>query len=856
MRTLSLTTDNAVPHDWRLQPAGQVPDDWSQLSQRPIAATVPGEVHTDLLAAGLIPDPFDGANEGRLQWIGRTDWCYTLSFDWQPGPQPRHDLVADGLDTFATVALNGIEIGRTANQHRSHRFDISDVLRPGTNELVITFAAPVTRAEQASDALGPRPAAYDHPFNAVRKMASSYGWDWGPDLAGAGIWKPIRIESWDTVRLAAVRPLASVQDGVGVLQTEIDLDWLPEATEPVRLVATVAGQETATVVDPGTPSASLRLEVPAAELWWPRGHGDQPLYAVGVGLGDDDALLDRWDGRIGFRNVEMVLSPDTEGTGFTIVVNDRPVYVKGYNWIPDDAFLTRLDADRYRNSIMDAYDSGANLLRVWGGGIYETDYFYTICDELGLLVWQDFLFACAAYSEEEPLWSEVESEAREAITRLSSHPSLAVWNGNNENIWGYVEWGWRPQLGTRTWGDGYYRELLPKLVAELDPRTPYSPASPFSFSDYLHPNDPRHGTMHIWDVWNQLDYSHYLDYRPRFVSEFGFQGPPAWSTLVSVVHDRALDPYGEQMLVHQKAGDGNLKLERGLGDHLPHWRTEPVTSMDDWHWLTQLNQARAVRFGIEHFRSLAGRHGSGINSGAVVWQLNDNWPVISWAAVDYAGIRKPLWYALRAVFAERLLTFQPRPDDQGGQVLDLIAHNDAGEPWTGDLVVSRRSTTSADTVLAEQRLSLEVEPWSALTIRLDAALTTSEETDREFLDARVDGSAPAFGWFAEDPLLRLVDPDTAMRTTVERGEDGYRVTVAADAMIKDLSIFPDRLDPAARVDSGLVTLRAGDSHTFVVTCAAELDEAALTGVPVLRSVNDVVSGAADNRPEPGGTVAP
>jgi beta-mannosidase len=851
MRTFSLTSDAVVPHDWKLEPVGSVPGDWAALTDHPLPATVPGEVHTDLLAAGSIPDPFDGDNETLLQWIGRTDWRYRLAFDWQPGGEARHDLVAEGLDTFATVELNGTEIARTANMHRGYRFDVTEVLRPGTNELVITFAAPATAAEEASEALGPRPAAYSHPFNAVRKMASSYGWDWGPDLAGAGIWKPIRIESWDTVRLAGVRPLASVQDGVGVLQAEIDLEWLPDAAGPVRLITTVDGRQAEAMIDPNVPSATLRIEIPEPRLWWPRGHGDQPLYPVSVRLGtvDDgadegaDDLLDRWDGRVGFRNVELAITPDAAGTAFTILVNDKPVYVKGYNWIPDDAFLTRLDADRYRASIMDAYESGANLLRVWGGGIYESDYFYTVCDELGILVWQDFLFACAAYSEDEPLWSEVEAEARQAITRLSAHPSLAVWNGNNENIWGYVDWGWRRELGSKSWGNGYYRDLLPKLVAELDPRTPYSAASPFSFSDYLHPNDPRHGSMHIWDVWNQVDYSHYRDYQPRFVSEFGFQGPPAWSTLTSVVHDQPLDPYGPQMLVHQKAGDGNLKLERGLGDHLPHWRIEPEIAIDDWHWLTQLNQARAVRFGIEHFRSLAGRHGEGINSGAVVWQLNDNWPVISWAAVDYAGIRKPLWHALKGVFADRLLTFQPRPDDRGVIVPTLFAHNDTDDPWTGELLITRRSTAAGSEVWAEQRVALQVEPRSAATILLDAEVLRSEEAGAEFLEARIDGVVPAYGYFTEDPKLQLAAPAEAYQTTVEPTADGYRVTVRAAALIKDMAIFPDRLDPAARVDSALITLRAGDSHTFVIT-GGGLDEAALTAAPVLRSVNDLITDAA------------
>lgn len=878
MRRLSLTSDSVAGHDWSLSATSAVPAEWSAIADRSFPATVPGEVHIDLLAAGAIPDPFDGDNESALQWIGRTDWRYSVDFDWQPGDEARHELVAEGLDTFATLVLNGTEVGRTANQHTWHRFDVGAHLQPGSNRLEIIFAAPVTAAEQASEAIGPRPAAYPHPYNAVRKMASSYGWDWGPDLAGAGIWKPIRIESWDTARLAAVRPLAGVENGIGVLQTEIDLEWLDGDT-PVAVTVEIAGRTIEKVVDPRTPHLSLRTELPEVELWWPRGYGDQPLYPVevhlrpstgsgsgsrgsgsgsggsagpstssgngpstGSGNGRDESI-DRWDGRVGFRTLRLSTEPDAAGTEFVISVNDQPVYVKGYNWIPDDAFLTRIDPDRYRESIMDAYDSGANLLRIWGGGIYESQYFYRACDELGILVWQDFLFACAAYPEEEPLYSEVVEEARQAITRLAEHPSLAIWNGNNENIWGYVDWGWRQQLGDRTWGDGYYQTLLPKLVAELDPRTPYSAGSPYSFLPYSHPNDGQHGSMHIWDVWNRVDYTTYRSHRPRFVAEFGFQGPPAWSTLTGVVHDQPLDPYGPQMLVHQKAADGNLKLERGLGDHLPHWRTEPEVAIDDWHWLTQLNQARAIRFGIEHFRSLAP-----YNTGAVLWQLNDNWPVISWAAVDYRHIRKPLWYATRDAFADRLLTIQPRPDvdhDPGSERPTLVMHNDSGQVWAGELIITRRSTGHGSELLAEQRLDFHLDARSSLTVALDGDVITAGDPTAEFVEARTEGSRPAHWYFVEDPQLQLAADGYRVTVTGGRsgedGEDGYRVTVQADALVKDLALFPDRLDRNARVDSCLITLRAGESHTFTVTGATGLDEGALTTRPVLRSVNDTVN---------------
>jgi beta-mannosidase len=833
-RTLPLTTSAGIT--WTLQaanaPAATVPADLLHLVDAPIPATVPGEVHVDLLTAGLIPDPFDGNNEGRLHWIGRTDWTYRARFDWHDNGRTRHDLVALGLDTVATVSLNGAVVASTANQHRGYRFDVTELLVDGSNEVTVAFEAPVDAAERLSAELGPRPHVNTHPFNAIRKMAANYGWDWGPDVATAGIWKPVSIESWSGVRIASVRPLAGVQGDDGVLETHVLLEWDGRVSPSAAEVTVEVAATTATAVaEPGQASVVVTNQVPGVELWWPRGYGAQPLYDVRVQIAPDrrGSSRDSWEGRVGFRTVTLDTAPDEDGSPFAFAVNGAPIYVRGANWIPDDAFLTRMTPQRYRRAVGDAVAANVNLLRVWGGGIYEDQAFYRACDELGVLVWQDFLLACAAYAEEQPLRGEVEAEAREAITRLSQHASLAVWNGGNENIWGYVDWHWRPALAGRTWGRGYYLDLLPALVAELDPRTPYSPGSPFSFDEFIHPNDPNNGTVHIWDVWNARDYDGYRDYRPRFVSEFGFQGPPAWSTLTSVVHDDVLDPYGPTMLVHQKADDGNGKLERGLGRHLPKWRT-----VDDWHWATQLNQARAIAFGIEHFRSLSPR-----NRGSIVWQLNDNWPVISWAAVDAHGIRKPLWFALRRVFADRLLTIQPR---EGRPT--LVAHNESDEPWQATLRVRQAGTGLGDETLAESHLAIDVAGRGSAEIAIPDAVLEVRDQTREYLSAVAEGSegqtVQAFWYFVEDTELALSRPDRCLTVATERTADGYAVTASASALVKDLTLLVDRVHADARVDSGMVTLEAGGTHTFMVTAGA-VDPASFGDKLVMRSANDLVS---------------
>lgn len=805
---------------WTLTLAGgPAPAGLAAVLRAGVPATVPGVVHTDLLAAGLIPDPYVDDNESALAWIGLCDWAYTTAFD-APAAAQRTDLVADGLDTVATVELNGVAIGRTANQHRGYRWDIADRLVPRANTLRITFASAVAYAREREAVLGERPHSYSHPFNAIRKTACNFGWDWGPALVTAGIWKRIGIETWDDVRIASVRPIARLGEGAPAVDVHVEVEWAaPRAAAAEIRVAMAEHESMRRIVraagDGLRASVSLSLDVPEAELWWPRGHGEQPLYDLRVSAG-----VDEWRTRFGFRSVELDLAPDVEGSPFALRVNGEPVYVRGANWIPDDTFFTRDTRASLAARFDDAEDAGMNLLRVWGGGNYESEEFYALADERGILVWQDFLLACAAYSEDAELWDEFEAEAREAVARLTRHPSLVLWNGGNENIWGYVDWNWRTRLAGRSWGEGYYLDLFPRIVAELAPGTPYSAGSPFGFSRYVHPNDPAHGTMHIWDVWNQVDYTTYRSYRPRFVSEFGFQGPPAWSTLFSVVHDEPADPYGPTMLVHQKANDGNGKLERGLGGHIT-----PPRIIDDWHWATQLNQARAVAYGIEHFRSLFP-----LNQGSIVWQLNDCWPVISWAAVDSLGHRKPLWHALRRVYADRLASFQPA----GGEVA-LAVHNDAAEDWTAVAVVRRLRFDGTER--ARQEIALAIPARSAERLALDSALLAPGEPSSELIVADIAGVARAAWFFEEDPALAFDERPYAV--AVRETPGGYEAVVTASGLVKDLTLLVDRVDPSARVDSALVTLLAGEEHRFAITAPAGLDPRLFAAPHVVRSANDL-----------------
>ncbi|AMM34649.1 beta-mannosidase [Sinomonas atrocyanea] len=826
----------AISHGWALSHTAG-PRSSSVGSLRDIPATVPGTVHTDLLAAGIIEDPYLDGNEALQAWIAQSDWRYTTSFEWEPGDE-RSELVFEGLDTVAAVALNGHPVLHAENMHRTHRVDATAHLVPGTNHLAVEFSSAIREADRRSLDLGSRPHANHHPYNALRKMACSFGWDWGIDTATAGIWKPVYLEQWSTARLASVRPVATVDGADGVVDIHLELARA-SGEGPLVATAAIGGATARTVLSPGTSSAVLSVRLPSVNLWWPRGYGDQALYRLDVEIGPADGrtavALDSWSRDIGFRTVDLAMPEDGGGTGFGLEVNGRPVFVKGANWIPDDAFPHRVDRARYARRIGQAAAAGLNLLRVWGGGIYESEDFYSLCDEHGILTWQDFLLACAAYSEEEPLRSEIEAEAREAVARLAVHPSLAVLNGNNENLWGYTDWDWQALLEGRSWGRDYYCTVLPGIAAELAPHVVYTPGSPFTpaasgFDPQTDPNDPSRGTMHIWDLWNQKDYLHYRDYRPRFVAEFGWQGPPAWSTLTRALSDDPLTPESPGMLSHQKAADGNTKLVRGLVPHLPL-----PHEMHDWHWAMQLNQANAVRTGIEWFRSLAPHC-----TGSIVWQLNDCWPVTSWAAIDGNGHPKPLYAALRAANADRLLTIQPTDPASTRSPLEADAVNDTDQAWEGELRIERR--TLSGRVLSDVAVGLRVPPRSVVRTPLPEDLSLPEDPASEMLVAVLAGTR-TFWHFAEYRGQAL---DAAeFLAEAEPCDGGILLRITARTLLRDVTVLADKLDADATVDPALVTLLPAESAEFRIRTALPLTLSELSDRRVLRSANQLVSHGAE-----------
>ncbi|MDO0929360.1 glycoside hydrolase family 2 protein [Streptomyces sp. TG1A-8] len=754
-----------------------------------LEAVVPGCVHTDLLAAGVIPDPFTGLNEREVAWVGRRAWTYVRHLGHDSAHE-RADLVFDGLDTAARITLGGRPVGTTRNMHRRHRFDVTG----RTGRLEVRFTSAYDEAAAVRAVTGERPNVYPEPSQYIRKMACSFGWDWGPTLVTAGIWRPVRLEHWSTARIARVRPQVTVEEGTGRVEVWLEAERTRQGrgrtlcaearVAGVRAEAVLTGDETV-----------LRLEVPGPRLWWPRGYGGQPLYDLHLTLSDDGGHpLDTWHRRIGFRTVELDRSADEHGTGFTLVVNGVRIFARGVNWIPDDAFPSRVTPERYRTRLTQAAGANVDLVRVWGGGIYEDDAFYDTCDELGLMVWQDFLFACSAYPEEQPLRGEVEAEARDNVVRLMPHPSLVLWNGNNENLWGFRDWGWEEPLAGDSWGEGYYLGLLPRVVAELDPTRPYTAGSPWSGSWDHHPNDPAHGTHHSWEVWNRRDYAEYRANVPRFVAEFGWQAPPAQATLRRALPGERLAPDSPGMLHHQKAEDGNGKLGRGLARHFPL----PEDDFDRWHYLTQLVQARAVAAGVEHWRS----HWP-VCAGTIVWQLNDCWPVTSWSAIDGDGRPKPLYHELRRVYADRLLTLRP---GSAGPVLAVV--NQSAQPWR--TAVTLRRWEADGTLVHEGVLDVAAGPRSVVRLPVPRDLAPDGRSAKEFLVADADGLR-ALHFPVPDKDFAYPRPayDVGLEPVTGQG-DRVDVVVSARTLVRDLLLQADRLGPAAVCDHGPQTLLPGE----------------------------------------------
>jgi beta-mannosidase len=642
-------------------------------------AVVPGCVHTDLLRAKKIADPFWGTNEKDQQWIERTSWEYrsTFSADDALLAHERVELVFHGLDTFAEAFVNGHSVLRADNMFRSWRVDVRPRLVKGENQVLVRFTSPIKAVKPAYDKLGYRlPAINDQAEEMVsmfaRKAPYHYGWDWGPRFVTSGIWRPVTIEAWDAARL----------DDVQVFQRELT-DARARLTTTALVQATRAGKAALTVtvdggapvtveaaVVPGANHVSAELAIANPERWWPNGLGAQKFYAIETTLAVDGQARGTRKTRVGLRTIEVVHQRDKDGKSFTIKVNGAPVFMKGANYIPSDSFVDRVTPERTRALLQSAADAHMNMLRVWGGGIYEDDRFYDLADELGLLVWQDFMFACSMYPGDDTFLENVRREAVENVRRLRNHPSLALWAGNNEieAAWHGWGWQWKFHLGKAAqatiWRDykRVFHEILPRVVAEEDPGRFYTRSTPSANEDGVPPNKLGWGDNHYWGVWHaEAPYTDYAPNTSRFMSEYGFQSFPTLDTVARYAPQDQWRIDSPIMLAHQRHPRGNQLVKTYMDRDF-----RAPKDFASFLYLSQVLQATVIQYGAE-----AHRRRWPYNAGSLYWQLDDCWPVASWSGIDYFGSWKALHYAARRFFAPVLVS----PVEDNGTVQVFVVND-------------------------------------------------------------------------------------------------------------------------------------------------------------------------------------
>ena len=819
----------------------------AQAKQHPQAAAwlparVPGTVQTDLVAAGLVPDPFVGSNEAAIQWVGLSDWQYRSRFRVDAATLARGhvELVFDGLDTLAEVRLNGKLLLEADNMFRRWRVDAKPLLKRGENLLEVTLRSPIKKIQpwlaQQPYAL---PGGYDSAFGDepagrlsstyVRKAPYHFGWDWGPRIVTAGIWKSVRLEAWDAMRVEGMH-IAQQRVDARAAQLEAQIELQAGATGPLQVVLEVRGPDGAVVsrierdavVDPGHNRIDLPLRIADPKRWFPFGYGAQDRYTFTATLRDASGDAYAIQRSTGLRTVELRREKDQWGKSMEFVVNGIPIFAKGANLIPLDSFPTRVDESRTRGTLLDARDANMNMLRVWGGGHYQEDRFYELADELGIMIWQDFMFGGAIPPYDVDFRENSRQEAIEQVKRLRDHPSIVMWCGNNEVQTGWQNWGDRVKFkqsidpeersrierGMTTLFGGVFREVVATYEADV----PYWATSPGTdFDGAADQSDD--GDMHYWQVWGgeAKPAEAYLDVDTRFLSEYGLQSFPDMRTIRAFAGPQDMDPESPVMRAHQKfdSGKGNQRLllyiRREFG--------EPK-DFESFVYLSQLMQAEGIGLAASHLRASRPR-----TMGSLYWQLNDVWPGASWSSVDYYGRWKALNYHARRFYAPELAAALRK---DGTTALSLISDRTAPltARWRLRLLdfdgkeLSRRESTATLPPLSSTRVGR----FS------DAQLLGRADPRRSFaVFELLDGERPLSRQLVFfDAARQLALPAARIRSEWKTDGDGFALTVSSDTLARDVWLSFGDLD--VRVSDNAFDLLPGESQTVRVQGQATLEQ--------------------------------
>lgn len=640
--------------DWKLTTAGES-----------LPATVPGTFYADLLAAGKMSDPYWRDNEmAALALMDFNSITYSRSFEVS-SEQMACDAVllrCQGLDTIATVAVNGKTLIVANNMHRTWEADAKSLLRVGVNEIAVTFGSPTRYIKEAysnSRADGSTDAMIGFPL--LRKAHCMFGWDWGPRLPDAGIWRDIELLGITTLRIGDVYVEQQHANDTVQLNIHSHVELYRAASADISVTVTAPDGKTYTAN--GT-NCSITIANP--QLWWPNGYGEQPLYTVLVSASANGQVCDSWQRRIGLRTMTVHIEKDNWGECFAQSVNGVDIFAMGADYIPEDNILAHVNPARTRRLLEDAATAHFNTVRIWGGGYYPDDFFYDICDELGLVVWQDFMFACAVYNLTDEFDANIRAEVTDNVRRLRHHASLGLWCGNNEMEQFVDENMWVSAPRQKADYIKMYEYIIPQILKKEDPQTFYWPASPSCGGSFDNPNDENRGDVHYWAVWHGgLPFTDYRNHYFRYVSEFGFQSFPCLRTVESFTEPADRNIFSYVMEKHQRNAAANGKILSYLSQMYLY-----PTRFDTILYASQLLQAQAMQYGVEHWRRNRGRC-----MGAIVWQLNDCWPVASWSSIDYFGRWKALHYYMKRFFAPILLSCQEQ-----GVLSQRVSVNDEASP--------------------------------------------------------------------------------------------------------------------------------------------------------------------------------
>lgn len=797
------------------------------------SASVPGCVHTDLMNNGIIEDPFYRLNEHNLQWIDKKDWEYKTTFKIDKNVLKKDvvELNFKGLDTYAIVYLNSQLILQADNMFINWELSCKKHLRIGDNVLRIVFQSPINNGLEKRESLGyflPGAENDQSELGGVgdkktcvftRKAQYHYGWDWGPRLVSSGIWQGIELNAWNQAKLTDVNIIQKeLTENEAILQSEIEIESVEKTEVNIKIsIDSVNVLEQKVSLVEGKNNINIPLKIENPKLWWTNGLGEQKLYNIKIQIADGTKIISSKSKHIGLRTLEVVQNPDSIGKSFYFKLNGHAVFMKGANYIPQDIFLSRVSDEDYENLIKSAVDANFNMLRVWGGGIYEKEIFYNLCDKYGILVWQDFMFACAMYPGNKEFMENVEKEATQNLKRIRNHPCIALWCGDNEILSAWNRWGWKENvlenqgqnIVDTVWKayENIFHKILPDVVKKYDPQKLYWSSSPSSGFGKL--ENGKSGDNHYWGVWWAKEpFSKYKEVIPRFMSEYGFQSFPELNSIKKYAKKEDWDIYSEVMKSHQRSSIGNVTIEEYMKRDYRNPKDFPM-----FLYVNHVLQAEGIKTAIE-----AHRRNMPFCMGSLYWQINDCWPVASWSGIDNYGNWKAMHYFVKKAFNDILVS----PDIIGNQ-LKIYVVSDKLKNTKGKLKLSILDFEGNELWSEEKQIEISS---NSSKIYFDAdleKLLKGIERDGVLLHAEILNSdnellSENITYFKAVKDLQIQKPE--IKFNIEETKNGFIVKLSTDKLAKNLYLRADEIE--GRFSDNYFDLLPGKSIEIEFICREKI----------------------------------